>query len=48
MYKNNVEYLREASDCKKKMQQKMGNIIAERNYSETIATLPRFEQVSPT
>ena len=47
MYKNHVEYFREASDCKKNIQEKLGNITAERDYFEKSAILPRFEQGSP-
>ena len=31
MYNNHVEYLRETIDCKKNLQEKLGNITAERN-----------------
>ena len=48
MYKNHVESLREASDYKKNLQEKLGNITAERDYFEKSATLPIFEQGSPT
>ena len=48
MYKNHVEYIREAGDCNKNLQEKLGNITAERNSLEKSATLPRFEKGYPT
>ena len=46
--KNHVEYIREAGDCNKNLQEKLGNITAERNSLEKSATLPRFEKGYPT
>ena len=46
MYKNHVEYLREASDYKKNLQEKLGNITAECNYFRESAMFPIFEQGS--
>ena len=48
MYNHHVESLRESIDCKKNLQENIGNITSERNYFEKNATLPRFEQGSPT
>ena len=48
IYKNHVEYIGEISDCKKTLQEHLGNITAERNSLKKSATLPRFEQGSPT
>ena len=48
MYKNNVESLMKASDFRENLQEKIGHITDEQNYSVKIAILPRFEQVSPT
>ena len=48
MYRNHVEYLREAGDCKRNLQEKLSNIIAERYSFQKIAMLPIFEKVSPT
>ena len=45
MYKNDVESLKEASVCKNKMQENLGNITTEWDNLK-IATLPRFEQGS--
>ena len=42
MYKNHVESLIETGDCKKNLQEKLGNITAKRDYFEKNATLPRF------
>ena len=48
MYKNHVESLRETSDRKKNLHEKLGNITDERDYFEKSATLPRFEHGYPT
>ena len=48
MYKNNVEHIREAGDCKNNVQENLGNITAERDYFERSAMLPIFDQVYPT
>ena len=48
MYKNNVGFLRESSDWKKEnLLNNLDNIIAERDYFENSAMLPRIEQGSP-
>ena len=43
IYKNNFESLRGTGDRKKNLQEKFGNITAERDSFEKSATLPRFE-----
>ena len=48
MYKNHVDALREAGDCKKNLQENIGNIKAERNSLKKSAMLPIFEQGSST
>ena len=45
---NRVESLREFGDCKKNLRKSFGDITAERDYFKKSATLPRFEQGSPT
>ena len=42
MYKNHIDSHREAIDYKKKLQEKLGSITAERKSFEKVATLPRF------
>ena len=36
MYNNHVEYIREPGDCKKNMQENLGNITAERDYLKKV------------
>ena len=36
MYKNHVESLRKSGDCKKNMQENLGNITVQREYFEKV------------
>ena len=42
MYRNHVESLREAGDCKKTLLGNLGNIVAENDYFEKGVTLTIF------
>ena len=42
MYNNHVEYIREAGDFRKNLQENLGNITAERYSFEKSATLSGF------
>ena len=48
MYKNRVESLRDAGDCKKNLQENIGKITAERNSFKKFTMLLIFEQGYPT
>ena len=47
IYKNHVKYIREAGDCKKNLQEKLGNITTSQLFQKS-EILPIFEQGSPT